>query len=270
MSDAVLAVAGLSKRYGASRGGSYGVRALDGVDLEVRRGETLALVGGSGAGKTTLARIVMRLIEPDAGSIRFGGEDLLAMRGRGLRRLRGRLQMVFQDPLAALNPRATVGRLLADPLRVHRLGSRTGRATSVASLLTRVGLSTELAQRYPHELSGGQRQRVNIARALASGPELLVLDEPVSALDVSVRAQILNLLKDIQHTDGLAYLFVSHDLAVVRAIADRVAVMADGRIVETGPVEALMSSPRSELTRALIAAVPRLPASRIDVKGATP
>ncbi len=255
MSHALLQVRGLTKRYG----GSHGRIVLDGVDLDLHANETLALVGGSGAGKTTLARIVARLIEPDVGRVHFDGIDLLATRGGKLRALRRGLQIVFQDPLAALNPRATVGRLLADPLRVHGLVADHERPGAVHALLARVGLDAQFAQRYPHELSGGQRQRVNIARALATRPRLLILDEPVSALDVSVRAQILNLLLDVQREEGLAYLFISHDLAVVRAIADRVAVMADGRIVEQGAVESVFDAPQTAATRALVAAVPRLP-----------
>lgn len=276
MSEALLEVQGLTKRYrgrasdahsaASPRAGFWLARTrrsqlvLDGADLQVRAGETVALVGSSGAGKTTLARIVMRLIEPDAGSVRFAGSDLLAARGAKLRALRRQMQMVFQDPLAALNPRATVGRLLVDPLRVHRVVPAGRYAAGVAALLGEVGLDSELAQRYPHELSGGQRQRVNIARALATRPRLLVLDEPVSALDVSVRAQILNLLRDLQRAHGLAYLFITHDLAVVRAIADRVAVMAEGRVVEHGAADAVLASPEAAATRALLDAVPRLPA----------
>lgn len=254
MSAALLEIRGLTKRYGGRRGRVV----LHGTDLDVRENETVALVGGSGAGKTTLARIVLRLTEPDAGSVRFQGVDLLAARGAALRMRRRDLQMVFQDPLAALNPRATVGRLLADPLRVHGIVAADRRPAAIDALLARVGLSADLARRYPHELSGGQRQRVNIARALATRPRLLVLDEPVSALDVSVRAQILNLLRDLQREQGLAYLFVSHDLAVVRAIADRVAVMAEGRIVEQGDVQAVLDAPRTDATRALVEAAPRL------------
>ena len=254
MTAALLHVTALTKRFGGPRG----ALVVDGVDLQVHAHETLALVGASGAGKTTLARIIMRLTAADAGKVHFGGMDLLACRGGALRRMRQQLQIVFQDPLSALNPRATVGRLLADPLRIHRMTSRDERPAAVDALLARVGLGREFLHRYPHELSGGQRQRVNIARALATRPRLLVLDEPVSALDVSVRAQILNLLKDIQRDEGLAYLFVSHDLAVVRAIADRVAVMSAGRIVETGSTEAVLGAPRSDITRALVAAVPRL------------
>ncbi|MBM3597588.1 MAG: ABC transporter ATP-binding protein [Alphaproteobacteria bacterium] len=255
MSAPLLAVSGLVKAFGA---GSRRVVALDGVDLEINAGETLALVGPSGSGKTTLARLILRLIEPDGGRIVFAGTDLLSCRGEALRRMRARFQMVFQDPLSALNPLAAVQRLLADPLRIHGGKTTATIDADVASLLELVRLSPELAGRHPHELSGGQRQRVNIARALASGPELLVLDEPVSALDISVRAQILNLLRDIQRSRGLAYLFISHDMAVVRAVADRVAVMDHGRIVEQGSVEAVFTQPAHDQTRALIAATPRL------------
>lgn len=256
MSEPLLEVAGLTRTF-RTRGRT--VVAVAGVDLTVRSGETVALVGGSGSGKTTLARLILRLIPPDAGRVRFAGEDLLALRGRALRQARRRLQMVFQDPLSALNPRATIGRLLTDPLRIHHLVPRADRPAVVAALLARVGLPPDLAGRYPHELSGGQRQRVNIARALATEPALVVLDEPVSSLDVIVRAQILDLLARLQAESGLAYLFVSHDLAVVRAIADRVLVMEQGRIVEAGSAEAVLQSPRSEAAKALVAAIPRLP-----------
>ena len=238
---------------------------LHGVGIELRAGETLALVGGSGAGKTTLARIVMRLIEADSGRVRFDGRDLLALRGEPLRLARQRFQMVFQDPLGALNPRASIGRLLADPLRVHGLPHD---ADAVAQLLRSVGLDPGLARRRAHEVSGGQRQRVNIARALATRPVLLVLDEPVSSLDVSVRAQILDLLRAIQRDTGIACLFISHDLAVVRALADRVAVMADGRIVETGLTDDVIAHPQHEVTRALLQAAPRLGRSALRPEGA--
>ena len=237
---------------------------LHGVGLEIRPGETLALVGGSGSGKTTLARIVMRLIDADAGSVQFDGNNLLALRGEALRLARRRFQMVFQDPLGALNPRATIGRLLADPLRLHELPHGDH---AVATLMQRVGLDASLAQRRPHEVSGGQRQRVNIARALATQPALLVLDEPVSSLDVSVRAQILALLRDIQHDSGIACLFISHDLAVVRAVADRVAVMDGGRIVETGLTADIIGNPQHAVTRALLAAAPRLGSTTMEKEG---
>lgn len=252
MSEPLLALRDLGKRFGA------GPPAVAAVSLDLAAGETLALVGGSGSGKTTLARLILRLIEPDGGSIRFAGVELAALGPRAMRPIRARLQMVFQDPLAALNPRATIGRLLDDPLRIHRVAERAARPDAVAGLLRRVGLSPDLMRRHPHELSGGQRQRVNIARALACRPRLIVLDEPVSSLDVSVRAQILNLLRDIQAQDGLAYLFISHDLAVVRAIADRVAVMDRGRLVESGATEAVLRAPATAVTAALLAAAPRL------------
>ena len=248
----LLAVTGLTKSLGLHAAATI---VLHGVDIELHAGETLALVGGSGAGKTTLARIVMRLIEADAGAVRFDGSDLLALRGEALRLARQRFQMVFQDPLGALNPRASIGRLLADPLRLHALPHGDD---AVAALLRRVGLDPVLARRRPHEVSGGQRQRVNIARALATRPALLVLDEPVSSLDVSVRAQILELLRGIQLDTGIACLFISHDLAVVRAVADRVAVMAHGRIVETGTTDEVIRNPQHEATRALLQAAPRL------------
>jgi peptide/nickel transport system ATP-binding protein len=251
MTPPLLEVTGLRKSF-------RGAPALEGIDLDVMPGETLALAGASGSGKTTLARCILRLIEPDAGSIRFAGEDIAALRGERLRRIRPRLQMVFQDPMAAFNPRATVARIIGDPLRIHRLERKRELPEAVAELLRRVRLSPELATRRPHELSGGQRQRVAIARAIATRPELIVLDEPVSSLDVSVRAQILNLLLDVQEESGVAYLFVSHDLAVVRAVADRVAILAEGRIVETGAPDEVFRAPQADATRALVAAVPRL------------
>ncbi len=248
----LLTVSGLAKSLGR---GAAAATVLHGLDLELRAGETLALVGGSGSGKTTLARIVMRLIEADAGAVRFDGSDLLALRGEALRLARQRFQMVFQDPLGALNPRSDIGRLLADPLRLHNLPHDDN---AVAGLLRRVGLDPALARRRPHEISGGQRQRVNIARALAPRPALLVLDEPVSSLDVSVRARILDLLRHIQQDTGIGCLFISHDLAVVRTVADRVAVMERGRIVETGPTDEVTANPQHETTRSLLAAAPRL------------
>lgn len=250
--ELLLQVRALSKSYGR---GARAVPVLRGIDLDLRAGETLALVGGSGSGKTTLARIVMRLAEADAGSVCFEGRDLLALHGESLRLARQRFQMVFQDPLGALNPRATVGRLLADPLRLHGLVCDR---QAVLGLLERVGLDAGLLHRRPHELSGGERQRVNIARALATRPSLLVLDEPVSSLDVVVRAQILAMLRGIQRDSAIACLFISHDLAVVHAVADRVAVLDGGRIVETGPTRDLIRHPQHAVTRALLAAAPRL------------
>jgi oligopeptide/dipeptide ABC transporter ATP-binding protein len=232
------------------------VQAVAGVSFTVGRGETLALVGESGCGKSTLGRAVLRLHEPTSGALRFDGVDLLAARGAALRGLRRRMQIVFQDPMASLNPRMQVADIVAEPLVVHRLGDRAARRARVTALLAKVGLTPESMERYPHEFSGGQRQRIGIARALASGPELLVADEPVSALDVSVQAQIVNLLADLQAAERLSYLFISHDLRVVRYLAHRVAVMYLGRIVELGPVAAIFARPAHPYTRALLAAVP--------------
>ncbi len=255
MSRPLLTVSDLSRRF--SRGGGT-VAALDGVGLTINRGETLALVGPSGSGKSTLGRVILRLLQPDTGSISFEGQDLLRLRGRELRMTRSRLQMVFQDPHAAFNPRATVGRVCGDPLRIHGIVSRSDWPNTVAALLERVGLSPTLQSRSIHEISGGQRQRVAIARAIATKPSLIVLDEAVSALDVSIRGDILNLLNDLQRSDAIAYLFISHDLGVVRALAHRVAIMDAGRIVETGDARAVIAAPQSATGKALVAAVPRL------------
>lgn len=258
--SALLEIRGLRKSYPlvspVLRRPVGAVRAVDGVDLDVGAGETVALVGESGSGKTTLGRAVLRLIEPDGGSVRFRGEDLLALSRREMRRRRPHLQMVFQDPWSSLNPRMRVGDAIFEPLLVHGLASRPERAPRAAALLEEVGLPASTAARYPHELSGGQRQRVGIARALATRPELLVADEPVSALDVSVRAQIVNLLAELQARRGLAMLFVAHDLALVEQVADRVAVLYLGRIVEQGPCAPLLARPLHPYTAALVSAVP--------------
>jgi len=247
----LLSVRDLKKHY-PGRGGI--VRAVDGVSFEVARGETLALVGESGCGKSTAARLVLRLIEPTEGVIRFDGAEVA---GKGaLRALRRRVQVVFQDPYASLNPRLRVGDTIGEPMEVHGIGTNATRAARVRDLLALVGLAPYHADRYPHEFSGGQRQRIGIARALAVGPELVVCDEPVSALDVSIQAQVVNLLKDLQSRLGLSYLFIAHDLSVVRHVADRVAVMYLGQIVETAPKRALFGDPRHPYTRALLAAVP--------------
>jgi len=238
------------------RQGGRRLEALAGVDLSIGRGEIVGLAGGSGAGKTTLARAVLRLVEPDSGVIMFEGADVTRLGGAALRRLRPRLQLVFQDPMAAFNPRARVERVIGDPLRIWNGGSPAARRLRIEALLDSVGLSGRLLRRFPHELSGGQRQRVAIARALVTNPALIVLDEPVSALDVSVRAQILNLLLDIRDRTGVAYLFIAHDLAVMAAFCDRLAVMDRGQIVEEGPPETLISAPQAEATRALVAAAP--------------
>lgn len=255
MSEPLLVAADLSKTF--TKGGGR-VVALDRVSFAVAAGETLGLVGPSGSGKSTLARILLRLVEPDGGRMQFDGVNLLALRGARLRAMRARTQMVFQEPLAAFNPRATVAGALDDPLRIHGRMDRHGRKIAIAGLLERVGLDASLAGRAIHEISGGQRQRVAIARALATKPDLIVLDEAVSALDMSVRGQVLQLLVDLQREDGIAYIFVSHDLAVVRAVAHRIAIMEAGRIVEIGPAQEVIENPRSATGKALVSAVPRL------------
>ena len=255
MGDVVLSVRGLGKVY---RSGGRRVTALEDVSFDLRQGETLGLVGPSGSGKASLARVLMRLTEPDTGSVTLAGEDWLALSRGALRRRRATAQMVFQDPLSAFNPRATIGGALADPLRIHGIVGRSERPRRIGELLERVGLPADFARRRIHEVSGGQRQRVAIARALATNPRLIVLDEAVSALDVSVRGTILALLADLQAREGLAYIFVGHDLAVVRVISHRVAVMDAGRIVETGPVAEVVANPQSATAKALVAATPRL------------
>ncbi len=262
MSAPLLEVNGLAKHYPVKRGlvmaKTVGtVRAVDGVSFKLSRGETLALVGESGCGKSTTARLVLRLIEPSAGQVYFEGTDITEMTGAPLRKLRRRMQIVFQDPFASLNPRMTVGDILEEPLIVHEIGDAAARRKRVEELLGLVGLAPYHAARYPHEFSGGQRQRIGIARALAVEPALIVCDEPVSALDVSIQAQVINLLKDLQSRLGLSYLFIAHDLAVVKHAADRVAVMYLGKIVEIGTKEALFAHPRHPYTRTLLAAIPR-------------
>ncbi|OWV74376.1 peptide ABC transporter ATP-binding protein [Rhizobium sp. R339] len=255
MNPVLLSIENVSKGFSSS---GRKVAALDKVSLTIAAGETLGLVGASGSGKSTLSRILMRLLTADAGAIRFEGEDWLALNGASLRRKRARMQMVFQDPLAAFNPLATVGTVLDDPLRIHRAVPRQRRAGEIAMLLERVGLPADYSSRPVRALSGGQRQRVAIARAIATRPSLLVLDEAVSALDVTLRGRILELLVALQKEQGIACLFISHDLAVVRALSHRIAVMDGGRIVETGPAAAVVAEPKSAAGRALVEAVPRL------------
>ncbi|HUP52592.1 MAG TPA: ATP-binding cassette domain-containing protein [Longimicrobiales bacterium] len=232
------------------------VKAVDGVSFDIREGETLGLVGESGSGKSTTGYCILQLLRPTSGSVRFLGRELTETKGEELRRMRREMQIVFQDPYASLDPRMTVGNIVAEPLVVHNVGSRRSRGETVRRLLEVVGFDPNYTNRYPHEFSGGQRQRIGIARALALNPKLIVCDEPVSALDVSIQAQILNLLKDLQKDFGLTYLFIAHDLAVVRAMSDRIAVMNLGKLVELGPAEEVYRSPKDEYTRALLSAVP--------------
>lgn len=261
MSGPLIEARVVSKRYRVgsrfSRGGLRHVHALDRVSLAVAEGETVGLVGESGCGKSTLGRALLRLHDVDDGRILFEGRDVTDLSERALRPLRARMQMVFQDPYSSLNPRRRVGDLVAEPLRVHARGDAAAVAASVAGLLERVGLRAEHARRFPHEFSGGQRQRVGIARALALSPRLIVADEPVSALDVSVQAQIVNLFLDLQEQFRLTYVFIAHDLSVVRQVATRVAVMYLGSIVEIGPTDTVLQRPAHPYTAALLAAIPR-------------
>jgi oligopeptide transport system ATP-binding protein len=232
------------------------VRAVDGLDFQIARGETLGLVGESGCGKSTTGRALLRLIEPTGGSVLFDGQDVTSLRGNELRRMRKRMQMIFQDPYGSLNPRMRVGEIIGDPLSVHHIGDGPHRAERVAELLEMVGLSPRHASRYPHEFSGGQRQRIGIARALAVAPDLIVCDEPVSALDVSIQAQVLNLLIRLRDELNLTYLFIAHDLAIVRHFSDRIAVMYLGKIVEIGTPQEVYQFASHPYTRALLSAIP--------------
>lgn len=254
MTAPLLDVIELSKRF-TLRGGSP-LQAVDKVSLSLRRGQTLGVVGESGCGKSTLGRLILRLLEPSSGTVRFMGHDITLMSDTQMRDVRKHLQVIFQDPQAALDPRMTVGRLIEEPLVIHRMGSAQQRTLEVARLLETVGLPAEAARRYPHEFSGGQRQRICIARALALQPQLIVADEPVSALDVSIQSQVLNLLGDLQRSRGLAYVFISHNLAVVKYLSDAVAVMYLGRVVETGDAAEVFGQPKHPYTQALLAAIP--------------
>ena len=270
MSEALLQVQGLKKHFEVGGGMMSGpratVRAVDGVDFTIKRGETLGLVGESGCGKTTTGRCVLRLEKPTDGRITFEGKDITGMGEGELRSVRRRMQVIFQDPYASLNPRMSIGDIIAEPLKVHRIAPESGkREARVKELLSQVGLLPQHAKRYPHQLSGGQRQRVGIARALAMEPSLIVCDEPVSALDVSIQAQIINLLEDLQKNLGLTYLFIAHDLSVVRHISDRVAVMYLGKIVELADRKALYEDPLHPYTKALLSAVP-IPDPRLEAK----
>ncbi len=258
----------LSKHFSVKQGvfarGKGVVHAVEDVSLVVNKGETLGIVGESGCGKSTTARLMVRLLEPTAGRVRFEGQDISRLSMRRLRPLRREMQMIFQDPYSSLNPRKTVGQIVAEPFAIHHIAKDT--KTRVQELLARVGLSPEHYNRYPHEFSGGQRQRIGIARALALQPKLIVCDEPVSALDVSVQAQILNLLKNLQSEFNLTYVFISHDLSVIRQVSDRIAVMYVGRVVEMGASEALYEHPRHPYTAALLSAVPRPDTDRVAAR----
>ncbi|MBO9668191.1 MAG: dipeptide ABC transporter ATP-binding protein [Bdellovibrio sp.] len=234
------------------------VKAVDDVSLVVRKGETLGLVGESGCGKSTLGRTLIRLYEPTAGDIQFEGQDFLKLKGEALRKKRRDMQMIFQDPYASLDPRMTVGQAIRQPMDIHNVGSAEEREKRVLELMELVGLRKSAVNRYPHEFSGGQRQRISIARAIALNPELIICDEPVSALDVSIQAQILNLLEDLQQKLGLTYIFISHDLSVIEHICDRIAVMYLGKIVEIAERDELFKNPKHPYTQALIGAIPRV------------
>ncbi len=252
--DVLVEARGLVKEYNAGR------RVVDDVSFAIRRGETLGLVGESGSGKSTVARMLLRLVEPTNGEVLYSGNNLLRAGSQEMREMRRRMQIVFQDPFAALNPRMRIREVLAEPFAIHNERPAGGLATRLGEMLRTVGLDGSALQRFPHEFSGGQRQRINIARALALRPEFLILDEPVSALDVSVGAQVVNLLRELQREYELTYLFISHSMPLVRYLCDRVAVMQRGRLIELGECEQVCDAPQEEYTRRLIAATPEMPA----------
>jgi len=274
----LLEVRGLQKHFPIRRGVfsrvSGWLRAVDGVDLAIKEGETLGLVGETGSGKTTMGRCILRLIEPTAGSVRFRGVELLSLSSSEMRKMRRELQVIFQDPYGSLNPRMRVGSIVGEPLAIHHIAHGSEREDRVAELLRRVGLDPSMMRRYPHEFSGGQRQRIGIARALALKPKLIICDEPVSALDVSIQAQVVNLLMDLQEEFSLTYLFIAHDLSIVEHISDRVAVMYLGKIVEMADAETLYREPKHPYTQALLSAIPvpdpEARARRILLKGDLP
>jgi oligopeptide transport system ATP-binding protein len=284
MSELLVETVGLTKHFPV-RSGAFGrgakevVHAVDGVSLDVRRGETLGIVGESGCGKSTLGRMLVRLQRPTSGTVRFAGTDITSLSRRELRPFRREMQMIFQDPYASLNPRKRVGQILEDPFRIHRSGSARDIRKSVQQLLEVVGLSPDHVNRYPHEFSGGQRQRIGVARALALHPQLIVADEPVSALDVSIQAQVINLLDDLQDDFQLTYVFIAHDLGIVHHVSDRIAVMYLGVVVELGGSDELFTQPIHPYTEALLSAIPAIeaaeeggapPRERIVLEGEVP
>ena len=275
MSELLLEGHDLVKHFPVRRSSDV-VHAVDGVSVEVRRGETLGIVGESGCGKSTLGRMLVRLHEPTSGSVRFGGDDITRLSRRQLRPFRREMQMIFQDPYASLNPRKRVGQIVGDPFEIHGIGSRQEIRRRVRELLSVVGLSPDHINRYPHEFSGGQRQRIGVARALALSPKLIVADEPVSALDVSIQAQVINLLDDLQDDFQLTYVFIAHDLGVVHHVSDRIAVMYLGVVVEIGPSDPLFLRPIHPYTEALLSAIPPIEADdevrreRIVLEGEVP